>query len=84
MCLINGGVGGAIYSLTADFGKLETVDSQGVSTITDIPLKEIITEGVHAYAREPYQNIIITDLDEVGLELLEYRGDTPLYFLENV
>lgn len=46
-----------------------------------VPIKEIIKEAVHAYAKEPYQNIIIKDLDEYGLEQLTYKGDVPLYAL---
>jgi hypothetical protein len=34
---------------------------------------------VHVYGGEPYHNIIINDLSTVGLELLEYRYDIPLY-----
>ena len=83
MSLLNGDIGGIITSLTADFGKVENVDEKGNITITSLPLKEIITEVVHTWAREPYQNIIIEDLDEVGLELMEYRGEEPMYFLVN-
>ena len=50
------------------------------SSLKDLTLKHIIREAVHTYAKEPYQNIIINDLDQSGLELLEYRGDKPLYF----
>ena len=46
-------------------------------------LKDIITEAVHLYAKEPYHNIIINDLDDVGLELLEYRGTDPMFLLVN-
>lgn len=46
-----------------------------------VPIREIIKEAVHAYAKEPYQNIIIKDLDEYGLEQLTYKGDIPLYAL---
>ena len=81
MSLLNGDIGGVITSLTADFGKVEEVDADGNITIISLPLKEIITEVVHTWAREPYENIIIEDLDEVGLELLEYRGEDPMYFL---
>ena len=84
MCLLNGTVGGAITSLTADFGKIEEIDGEGNIEVKDIPLKEVITEVVHEYAREPYQNIIVKDLDEVGLELLEYRGTVPIYFIKNI
>jgi hypothetical protein len=27
---------------------------------------------------------VINDLDDYGLELLEYRGDVPLYMLKNL
>lgn len=46
-----------------------------------VPIREIIKEAVHAYAKEPYQNIIIKDLDEYGLEQLTYKGNVPLYAL---
>jgi hypothetical protein len=37
-------------------------------SIKKIPLEKIIRESVHAYAKEPYHNIIINDLDKYGLE----------------
>lgn len=81
MSLLNGDIGGIITSLTADFGKIEEIDAEGNITISSIPLKDIIREVVHEYAREPFENIIIEDLDDVGLELMEYRLDQPMYFL---
>lgn len=81
-CLINGEIGGNINAST-DFGKLEeyqTLDSgEIIRNIVDIPIVDIIRNAVHVYAEEPLHNIIINDVDEYGLELLEYRGDTPLY-----
>lgn len=47
--------------------------------IKKIPLEKIIRESVHAYALEPYHNIIINDLEDYGLEQLTYIGDEPLY-----
>lgn len=81
MSLLNGNIGGIVNSLTADFGKIEEIDIDGNITISSIPLKDIIREVVHEYAREPFENIIIEDLDEIGLELMEYRGNNPMYFL---
>ena len=54
--------------------------------IEKLPLKMIIREAVHTYANEPYYNIVINDLEDTGLELLEYRGDEehPLYLIKNV
>lgn len=46
-----------------------------------LKLKDIILEAIHTYGREQYSNIIINDLDEAGLELMEYRGDAPIYLL---
>jgi hypothetical protein len=38
---------------------------------------------VHAYAQEPYQNIIINDLAQYGLEKMTYKGDATIYILYN-
>lgn len=90
MCKLNGELGGMIESLSADFGKLKsyTRDANGklVTTTEDIPIKTIIREAVHKYGNEPFKNIIINDIDEFGLELMEYRGskEKPLYMLINL
>lgn len=83
MCLLNGTLGGTIMSLTADFGTETVEDESGESYKQDLPIKNIIREVVHEYAREPYHNIIINDLDTYGLELMEYRGSSPMYILIN-
>jgi hypothetical protein len=46
-------------------------------------LEKIIRESVHAYAKEPYHNIIINDLNDYGLEQLTYKGDKKLYALRD-
>lgn len=48
-----------------------------------IPVDKIIREAVHAYAQEPYQNIIINDLAQYGLEKMTYKGDAIIYILYN-
>ena len=53
-------------------------------SVKHITLEKIIREAVHAYAKEPYHNIIINDLDEYGLEQLTFKGDTPIYGLRNL
>lgn len=60
-----------LYELTTEY------------SIKKIPLEKIIREAVHAYAKEPYHNIIINDLNSYGLEQLSYRGDTPLLIFKN-
>ena len=83
MCLLNGEVGGALES-SVDFGKIEEENADGVWTITDIPVYDIIRNMVHTYAGEPYHNIIINDLDDYGLELLEYRFDKDLFLYRKI
>lgn len=84
MCLLNGEVGGQLPA-SIDFGVEEYVDLENeITTYTKVPIKKIIKEAVHAYALEPYYNIIINDLEDSGLELLEYRGEDPLYLLYDI
>jgi hypothetical protein len=39
---------------------------------------------IRNYGDELPQNIIINDIDDAGLELLEYRGSTPIYMFREV
>jgi hypothetical protein len=39
---------------------------------------------VHQYAGEPLHNIIIKNIEDYGLELLEYRYDIPMYLYRNL
>ena len=78
MCLLNGDIGGTLES-SVDFGTIEEEDNNGVWKINKIPIADIIRNMVHTYAGEPFHNIIINDLENYGLELLEYRYDVPMY-----
>ena len=72
MCLLNGDIGGNITALSVDFGKIdeEVTDENGMGTgeyvTKKVLMKDIIREAVHTYAGEPYHNIIINDVEEVG------------------
>lgn len=84
MCLLNGDLGGSLTA-SIDFGVEEYVDLENnTTTYTHIPIEKIIREALHIYANEPYHNIIINDLDEAAVELLEYRGNVPLYLLYEI
>lgn len=89
MCLLNGEVGGSINAST-DFGKLEEYETlengEIVRNIIEIPIPEIIKNAIHAFAGEPLSNIVLNDIDNYGLELLEYRGDKdyPMYMPRRV
>ena len=83
MCLLNGELGGIVNSLTWDFGSYDEISADGTLTNKKYLLKEIIIEAVHEFAKEPYHNIIVNDLDTFGVELMEYRGKDPMYLLVN-
>ena len=85
MCLLNGEIGGSIPH-SVDFGVEEYYDKKtNTTTYKKIPIKQIIREALHMYGNEPYHNILINDVDDYGVELLEYRGDnsTPLYMFKS-
>ena len=84
MCLLNGDIAGSLPH-TTDFGIEEYYDSTtGITTYTSIPIKNIIRESVQNFGNELAKNIIINDIEDAGLELLEYRGDIPLYLFREV
>ena len=83
MALLNGEISGSIEART-DFGTIEEENADGVWSYRKIPIYDIIKNMIHVYAREPYENIIINDLDIYGLELLEYRQDKPLYVFQEI
>lgn len=80
MCRLNGEMGGMFQS-SVDFGKMEEIDSKGNRTFIQQKLKDIIRDMVHTYGGEPYENIIINDLDTTGLMLEEYIGEEPLFLV---
>ena len=83
MCLLNGDVGGVINAST-DFGTYDFYDTEtGITTNYKLPIKQILWDAVHTYANEPFHNIVLNDLDELGLELLEYQYDVPLYLIRS-
>jgi len=76
--------GGEYVISTAEYDPTKTYYAKDVVLEQeDLKLKDIIREAVHVYGKEMYHNIIINDLDDYGLELLEYRGENPLYMLYN-
>ena len=82
MCLLNGDIAGAIPH-TTDFG-MEQYDDGETITYTNIKIRTILTEMLQNFGNELIQNIIINDLEDVGMDLMEYRGDVPLYLLRNL
>jgi hypothetical protein len=84
MCLLNGEVGGVFpHSTTLHNEKYHDLETDTV-TYTDVPIKTIIQEMVKNFGDELPQNIIINGVEEAGLELLEYRGNMPMFLLRRV
>ncbi len=84
MCLLNGEVGGAIPH-SVDFGITEYYDKlTNTTTYEKVLIKDIIREGVQNFGNELPQNIIINDIEECGVEIIEYKGDEPLYLYRNI
>ena len=51
-------------------------------TTTKLTIKEIIHNIVYIWGHEAKTRIIINDLDLMGNELLEYRGETPMFLIK--
>lgn len=80
MCLLNGDIGG-VLPMSVDFGSVDQKDKNGVTTTQKLKIIDIILGIVHTYGKENFENIYINDVDETGLELLTYKGTSPLYYL---
>lgn len=83
MCLLNGDLGGTLNS-SVDFGSIEVENEDGTTSIIKYPIKDIIREAVHQYGGEFFHNIIINDIDDLGVELLEYRYDDPMFLFRDI
>jgi len=84
MAMLTGDLGGVVPALTWDFGSIEVTDAEGNTTVEKYLIKKIIRELVHEFAKEPFQNIIINDLEDNGLELLQYNYSQPMYLIRDV
>lgn len=80
MCLLNGDISGTLWA-SHDFSQLYITKEDNSVVKKYIPIYDIIREAIHTYANEPYSNIIINDLDECGVELLEYIGTNSTMYI---
>ena len=83
MCLLDGTVGGNIFA-SHDFGKLEIRYNDGSIEFEPILIYDIIKNAIHEYALEPYENIIINDLEDCSVELIEYRANSKDFIIYNI
>lgn len=82
MCRLNGEVSGNL-PISTDFGVEDYENEEGKIIIQKLPLDVIIRNAIKQYAQERDENIIINDLDSYAFELLEYRGETPMFLFIN-
>lgn len=82
-CMLNGDVSGTL-PFSVNFATLENISDDGATiTYEQIKVKDIIRHAVEELGGELPHNIIINDLEESGLELLEYKGEDPIYLFRN-
>lgn len=77
MCLLNGDIGGQ-FNAETDLGSEDRVDGDK-TTNYKIPIKTIIREMIHHYAKEPWGNIIINNIDDYGLEMVDNKKNYTQY-----
>lgn len=81
MCLLNGDIGGNLNA-SVDFGVEEFVDVEAELIQRDkVPIYEIIQNILTMWGQELPHNVFVNDLEPFGFELLEYKGDVPLYII---
>lgn len=83
MCLLNGEVGGS-FTVGVDLAVYDDIDEKGNKITRDLLLREIILYTLTQFGGEKLENIIINDLEDYGIELMSYAGETAMYFFRNV
>lgn len=84
MCMLNGEIGGN-FPQSIDFGTEEYIeninDNEHIRTIKKIPIINIIREMMQNYGNELAKNIILNDIEDNGVDLIDYKGNTPIYLI---
>ena len=83
MCLLDGSIGGALTA-DNDFGKLGVINDDGTESYEYIEIKNIIRDSVHKYGMEPYENIILSDIEDCAVELLDYKVANQGLFIYDI
>lgn len=87
MCMLNGEVSGSFSSMV-DFGTEEYVEhldnGEDIKTLKKIPVVNILREMVQNYGNELAKNIILNDIEDNGVELIDYKGKQTLYLIREL
>ena len=81
MCLLNGDAGGVLPA-AVQFHKREREKEDGSLLITYPTMRQIIQEAVNHFGEESLPNIIIEDLPERVKQVLQYNGNSNLYYVD--
>ena len=81
MCLLNGDLGGVLTDISTRFDMDYQFQDDESQMAYKVPIKTIIYKLIHQLGGELISNIIVKDLDDYGVELLEYGVKNPLYII---
>ena len=81
MCLLNGECGG-ILSAAVVFDNYETINEDGETIIERPTIYQIIRQLINHFGGEQLGKIIISDLDTRVKQVMQWTGDSPLYFVQ--
>lgn len=81
MCLLNGQCGGT-FPASVVLDNYDTVDQNGQIINSRPSIYQIIRQMVNHFGQEDLSRIIISDLDTRVKQVMQWTGDTPLYFLQ--
>lgn len=82
MVLLNGEVSGHFGQSTI-LDVIEEENEEGAIKRTKLPIYNIILDMLQMYGNEHIYNIDINDLDNLGLKLVKYIGNSPIYIRQN-
>ena len=83
MCLLNGDISGN-FNAETDLGKESVEQEDGTFVNEERSIPYIIREMIHYYAQEPFENIIIKDINSLGLDVMRNHTDHEFYLAQNV
>lgn len=78
MVLLNGEISGTFGQSTI-LDVIEIQQKDGSYKKEKVEIKNILIDALSLYGSELSSNIIINDLDNLGLKLVSYHGQSPLY-----
>jgi hypothetical protein len=86
MSYLNGEVSG-VFNNKTDINHIDIIsgydaNNNPIKETKSLVINEIIKQVLHKYGNESFHNIIINDLEDYGLELLQYEGTTPIVKLD--